>query len=206
MARGCSWGFRAALAMQMCVFGGEGSRTAWIQPHRLPHSRCACFPNGILDDTPSHACENCQLCVNVDIPPCWSFSHSVAHCLVVWPPGLPDEKGRVQILNIHTNKMKSFNLLASDVDIKELAADTKNYSGAELEGLVRAAQSTAMNRHIKVTQLFLHTVDAGLISRSFPMSVPFNAIFFEVAISNNIFSRYFYSKRETAPRAKFHIE
>lgn len=49
--------------------------------------------------------------------------------------------------------MKSFNLLASDVDIKELAAETKNYSGAELEGLVRAAQSTAMNRHIKVTQL-----------------------------------------------------
>ncbi|XP_038162420.1 vesicle-fusing ATPase isoform X1 [Cyprinodon tularosa] len=65
--------------------------------------------------------------------------------------GLPDEKGRVQILNIHTSKMKNYNLLASDVDIKELAAETKNYSGAELEGLVRAAQSTAMNRHIKAT-------------------------------------------------------
>ncbi|KAK0149733.1 Vesicle-fusing ATPase [Merluccius polli] len=65
--------------------------------------------------------------------------------------GLPDEKGRVQILTIHTNKMRGFGLLSGDVDIKELAAETKNYSGAELEGLVRAAQSTAMNRHIKAT-------------------------------------------------------
>uniref|UniRef100_A0A4W5MQV2 Vesicle-fusing ATPase n=1 Tax=Hucho hucho TaxID=62062 RepID=A0A4W5MQV2_9TELE len=65
--------------------------------------------------------------------------------------GLPDEKGRVQILNIHTAKMRQFNLLGSDVDVSELASETKNYSGAELEGLVRAAQSTAMNRHIKAS-------------------------------------------------------
>ncbi|KAF4092339.1 hypothetical protein AMELA_G00019890 [Ameiurus melas] len=65
--------------------------------------------------------------------------------------GLPDEKGRLQILSIHTAKMREFNLLASDVDLKELSIETKNYSGAELEGLVRAAQSTAMNRHIKAT-------------------------------------------------------
>ncbi|XP_029540191.1 vesicle-fusing ATPase [Oncorhynchus nerka] len=65
--------------------------------------------------------------------------------------GLPDEKGRVQILNIHTAKMRQFHLLGGDVDVSELAAETKNYSGAELEGLVRAAQSTAMNRHIKAS-------------------------------------------------------
>lgn len=63
---------------------------------------------------------------------------------------MPDEKGRIQILNIHTAMMRQHNLLSGDVDIKELAVETKNYSGAELEGLVRAAQSTAMNRHIKV--------------------------------------------------------
>lgn len=65
--------------------------------------------------------------------------------------GLPDEHGRIQILNIHTAKMRQHKLLASDVDIQELAIETKNFSGAELEGLVRAAQSTAMNRHIKAS-------------------------------------------------------
>uniref|UniRef100_A0A8C4X084 Vesicle-fusing ATPase n=1 Tax=Eptatretus burgeri TaxID=7764 RepID=A0A8C4X084_EPTBU len=65
--------------------------------------------------------------------------------------GLPDEKGRIQILNIHTSRMRDNGLLSSGVNIKELAVDTKNFSGAELEGLVRAAQSTAMNRHIKAT-------------------------------------------------------
>lgn len=67
--------------------------------------------------------------------------------------GLPDEKGRLQILHIHTARMRGHQLLSADVDIKELAAETKNFSGAELEGLVRAAQSTAMNRHIKVSKI-----------------------------------------------------
>lgn len=64
---------------------------------------------------------------------------------------LPDEPGRVQILNIHTSQIKENEKLASDVDIAELAEKTKNFSGAELAGLVRAAASTAMNRHIKVS-------------------------------------------------------
>ncbi|GFN82936.1 vesicle-fusing ATPase-like [Plakobranchus ocellatus] len=65
--------------------------------------------------------------------------------------GLPDEHGRGQILNIHTETMRTNEKLADDVDLGELAALTKNFSGAEIEGLVRAAQSTAMNRLIKAT-------------------------------------------------------
>ena len=64
--------------------------------------------------------------------------------------GLPNEHGRGQILNIHTAKMKENHKLASDFDVDLLAKQTKNFSGAEIEGLVRAATSTAMNRLIKV--------------------------------------------------------
>jgi vesicle-fusing ATPase len=62
---------------------------------------------------------------------------------------LPDEDGRYEILNIHTSRMKQYKKINPDVDIREMAARTKNFSGAELEGLIRAAQSTAMNRLIK---------------------------------------------------------
>ncbi|TKS89437.1 Vesicle-fusing ATPase [Collichthys lucidus] len=82
--------------------------------------------------------------------------------------GLPDEKGRLQILHIHTTKMRQYELLHSDVDIKELAVETKNYSGAELEGLVRAAQSTAMNRHIKASntvEVNIETAEKLQVSR-----------------------------------------
>jgi vesicle-fusing ATPase len=64
--------------------------------------------------------------------------------------GLPDEHGRVQILNIHTAQMKSNGFMDADVNIPELARLTKNFSGAEISGLVRAASSFAFSRHIKV--------------------------------------------------------
>nr|XP_006116727.1 vesicle-fusing ATPase isoform X1 [Pelodiscus sinensis] len=82
--------------------------------------------------------------------------------------GLPDEKGRIQILHIHTSKMRDHQLLSADVDIKELAVETKNFSGAELEGLVRAAQSTAMNRHIKAStkvEVDIETADRLRVTR-----------------------------------------
>ncbi|XP_018009113.1 vesicle-fusing ATPase 1-like isoform X1 [Hyalella azteca] len=61
---------------------------------------------------------------------------------------LPNEKGRFDILKIKTNKMATHGKLDPDVDIAELAALTKNFSGAELEGLVKAASSSALKRYI----------------------------------------------------------
>ncbi|KAJ7693898.1 vesicular-fusion protein SEC18 [Mycena rosella] len=63
---------------------------------------------------------------------------------------LPDEKGRFQILNIHTAKMRANRVMDSDVDLEELAASTKNFSGAEINGLIKSATSFAFNRHVKV--------------------------------------------------------
>ncbi|GJE84530.1 vesicular-fusion protein SEC18 [Phanerochaete sordida] len=63
---------------------------------------------------------------------------------------LPDEKGRLQILNIHTAKMRTNGIMDHDVDLLELAQLTKNFSGAELSGLVKSASSFAFSRHVKV--------------------------------------------------------
>ncbi|KAK2740193.1 transport between ER and Golgi ATPase protein [Myotisia sp. PD_48] len=63
---------------------------------------------------------------------------------------LPDEHGRQQILKIHTQKMRDNDIMDSDVDIQELAQLTKNFSGAEISGLVKSASSFAFNRHVKV--------------------------------------------------------
>ncbi|KAF9567388.1 AAA-domain-containing protein [Agrocybe pediades] len=63
---------------------------------------------------------------------------------------LPDEHGRHQILNIHTMKMRTNGVMDDDVDLLELAQLTKNFSGAEIGGLIKSATSFAFNRHVKV--------------------------------------------------------
>ena len=70
---------------------------------------------------------------------------------------LPDEAGRQQILTIHTNKMRTNGVMADDVNVTELAALTKNFSGAEIGGLVKSATSFAFNRHVKVGLSLSHS-------------------------------------------------
>ena len=63
---------------------------------------------------------------------------------------LPDEPGREQILRIHTTDMVKGKLLDPGAEhrLPELAARTKNFSGAELSGLVRTATASAMDRWV----------------------------------------------------------
>lgn len=64
--------------------------------------------------------------------------------------GLPDERGRLQILNIKTLDMRKNNRVDAEVldRMDELAHRTKNYTGAEIERLVRSAASFALSRGI----------------------------------------------------------
>ena len=59
---------------------------------------------------------------------------------------LPNEEGRYDIFMIHTKTMRSNNLLGQDVDLKEIARLTKNYTGAEIESVVKSANSFALER------------------------------------------------------------
>jgi transitional endoplasmic reticulum ATPase len=53
---------------------------------------------------------------------------------------LPDEMTRLAILKVHTKRMP----LAKEVSLDELARDTENYTGAELENIVREAGMNAI--------------------------------------------------------------
>jgi len=61
----------------------------------------------------------------------------------------PDEKSRLQIFTIYTKGMP----LAKDVDLNQLAAATKYYSGADIESLCREAAMHALRRDINVQEV-----------------------------------------------------
>jgi hypothetical protein len=50
-------------------------------------------------------------------------------------------------------QMAANSFLSPDVDLAKLAEVTKNFSGAELEGLVKSAASFALNRNVDINDL-----------------------------------------------------
>jgi len=63
--------------------------------------------------------------------------------------GLPTKEGRLEILKIHTRKLRDSGKLDKSVNLEDLAERTKNFTGAELAGLVRVARSYAISRITK---------------------------------------------------------
>ena len=72
--------------------------------------------------------------------------------------GTPDTAGRRRILSIHTKAMP----LAKDVDLESLAQRTENFTGADLEDLVRRAGLNALRRGLEEATVTMADFDAAL--------------------------------------------
>ncbi|HEX2794599.1 MAG TPA: CDC48 family AAA ATPase [Croceicoccus sp.] len=68
--------------------------------------------------------------------------------------GVPDEKGRREIIAIHTRGMP----LAEDVDLQELARTTHGFVGADLAALAREAAIDAVRRIMPLIDLDARTI------------------------------------------------
>lgn len=62
---------------------------------------------------------------------------------------LPDEKSRLEIFQIHTKQMSGNKYMSEDVDLTQLSKLSRNYTGAEIAAVVRAASSFALERKVR---------------------------------------------------------
>jgi vesicle-fusing ATPase len=62
---------------------------------------------------------------------------------------LPDDKGRKDILSIHTKKMIESGYV-KEINLDEIVKKTKNFTGAELESVVKNAVSFNLSKEIKL--------------------------------------------------------
>ncbi|MBI2507871.1 AAA family ATPase [Candidatus Woesearchaeota archaeon] len=70
---------------------------------------------------------------------------------------VPDEKSRLEILNINTKDMP----LATDIDLAKLAKETKFYTGADIENVCKEAGILALREDIKAREITMkHFEDA----------------------------------------------
>ena len=75
--------------------------------------------------------------------------------------GIPDRKGRREILEIHTRGMP----LAEDVNLDKLAEITHGYSGADLEALCKEAAMRALRRIIPEIDLDADTIPTDILNK-----------------------------------------
>jgi len=75
--------------------------------------------------------------------------------------GLPDRKGRLQVLHIHTRGMP----LAEDVDLENIASRTHGFVGADLEALAKEAAMGALRRILPEINLDEESIPAELLDK-----------------------------------------
>eukprot|EP00505_MAST-04D_sp_SCG-Rhode-Island_P000286 Stramenopile-MAST_4_protein_286 len=81
--------------------------------------------------------------------------------------GLPNEEGRLQILNVHTRDLYSQNMMANDVDLGAVARSTMGFTGAEIEGLARSTVAYALgDQQQSLAQITNKEENAGEVDRT----------------------------------------
>lgn len=73
--------------------------------------------------------------------------------------GVPDKSGRLQILRIHTKKMR----LAPDVDLEALAGTTHGFVGSDLQGICTEAAMQTIREKMEYIDLDADTIDAEVL-------------------------------------------
>jgi len=61
---------------------------------------------------------------------------------------IPNYEGRLSILNIHTKKLRELGFLDEGVDLEQIARITHNFTGAELESVIRKTTHYCMSKMI----------------------------------------------------------
>ncbi|KAF8007702.1 hypothetical protein BT93_K1640 [Corymbia citriodora subsp. variegata] len=74
--------------------------------------------------------------------------------------GIPDEVGRLEVLRIHTEKMK----LAEDVDLEGIAQNTHGYVGADLAALCTEAALQCIGEKMDVIDLEDESIEAEILN------------------------------------------
>eukprot|EP00211_Chloroparvula_japonica_P005227 CAMPEP_0119135438 /NCGR_PEP_ID=MMETSP1310-20130426/19289_1 /TAXON_ID=464262 /ORGANISM="Genus nov. species nov., Strain RCC2339" /LENGTH=827 /DNA_ID=CAMNT_0007126321 /DNA_START=150 /DNA_END=2633 /DNA_ORIENTATION=+ len=73
--------------------------------------------------------------------------------------GVPDEDGRLEVIRIHTKKMK----LSPDVDLQRIAQDTHGHVGADLAALCTEAALQCIREKMDLIDLEADTIDAKIL-------------------------------------------
>ena len=85
--------------------------------------------------------------------------------------GVPDEEGRLEILQIHTKNMR----LSEDIDLEGIAAQTHGFVGADLAQLCTEAALQCIREQMEVIDIEDETIDAEILAAMAVTQDHFNA-------------------------------